>query len=49
MIMHVHNSLSEINVYNSVQGGEGGSDTFAYIWFSGFILRLTVKVILDKS
>ncbi len=31
-----------------VQGG-GGSDTFAYIWLSGFILRLTVKVILDKS
>ena len=29
--------------------GGWGSDTFAYIWFSGFILRLTVKVILDKS
>ncbi len=30
------------------KGGEG-SDTFAYIWLSGFILRLTVMVILDKS
>ncbi len=29
--------------------GGGGSDKFAYIWLSGFILRLTVKVILGKS
>ena len=27
--------------------GGGGSDTF--IWLSGFILRMIVKIILDKS
>ena len=27
----------------------GGSDTFAYIWLSGFILRLTVKIIMKMA
>ncbi len=37
--------ITEKRIYK----GGGPYDTFAYIWLSGFILRLTVKVILDKS
>ncbi len=30
-------------------GGGGISDTFVQFWITGFILRLTAKVIPDKS